>query len=376
MTEMREVTFSIFDYKVDVIDLGTLGKVRIKRPVLNPRRLRRRLLHATAHAYQDLLTRTTVRGLENIPCEGPVLVLPNHVSNLDGPLVLANYPRQVEMVGPGDFKMVNLKDLMLRAYGMTLIKRGFADTDGLKALVAHLRAGRDLLMFPTGGMWEKRRFEVKPGAAYLSQVTGARILPVGIGGTYLKSKTVFSRFSVTFGKILPAVQRPSSRQDRDKVLLDASRCIEEAIWSLLEPEDQAMYRRWARQRFELRLDFAAADGGAPLAYDGPPLPPLDDLAEFVAKPNLFRPMWENAALSVEPFREARFFAPIEVQIAVRELYDTLSAGSFERYIPYRMGNEADARLMAALKALPAVVEWAIAHDALIKLTPVRVDPGA
>ncbi len=376
MTEMQEVTFSIFDYKNDVIDLGSLGKVRIRRPVVNPGRLRRRLLHATAHAYQDLLTRTTVRGLENIPREGPVLVLPNHVSNLDGPLVLANYPRQVEMVGPGDFKMLNLKDFMLRAYGMTMIKRGFADTDGLKALIAHLRAGRDLLMFPGGGMWEKRRFEVKPGAAYLSQVTGARILPVAIGGTYLKSKSVFAPFTVTFGKVLPAVPRASNRDERDQVQADASRRIEQAIWSLMEPADRAMYERWACERYEMRLAFAAVDGGAPLAYDGPPLPEMSVLAEFVAKPNLFRPMWENARLPVEPFREARFFAPIEVQMAVRALHRTLSAGSFERYVSYRMGDEADARLMAALEALSAVIEWAIAHGALIKMTPLCFDPEA
>jgi 1-acyl-sn-glycerol-3-phosphate acyltransferase len=345
---------------------------------VNPKRLRRRILHGMAHAFQTIMTRTTVRGLENIPGDGPLLVLPNHVSNLDGILVLANYPRQMEMVGPGDFKMINLKDLMLRAYGLTLVNRGHADTDGLKSMLAQLKAGNDLLMFPGGGMWEKRTFEAKPGAAYLSQATGARILPVALGGTYLKSNAAFygeaPDLTITFGKVMPAIPRSQDRRQRDHDLDAASQEIMQRIYDLLEPSERALYDRWARELYEMHIDFAD-DSGEPVAYTGPALPDMAALAEFIAKPNLFRPMWENAGLALEPFREQRFFGPVDVQIAARQLRENVTGGTFERYLPYRMGDEAAADVVTALDALHDIGEWAINHRARIRLTPVVADPA-
>ena len=292
--------------------------------------------------------------------------------------MLANYPRQMEMVGPGDFKMVTLKDWMLRAYGMTMIRRGFADTDGLKALISHLKAGADLLMFPDGGMWEKRRLEAKPGAAYLSQIAGARILPVAIGGTYLQSEAAFRlgmpQLTITFGKVMPAVPPSRDRRHREADLDAASHEIMDRIADLLEPRERTMYAQWAREQYALDVAFADVYG-EPVAYGGPALPSLATLAEFMAKPNLFRPMWQNADLTVEPFREARFFSPVEVQIGARQLYATLTEGEFERYLPYRMGDEASAEVLEALRALRCdAAEWAMHHGARMRLTPVRTDP--
>lgn len=371
------VASSTIEFRMEPVRLGTLGSLRLPMPHVNPRRLRRRMLHGLAHAFQDILTHTTVRGLENIPAHGPLLVLPNHVSNLDGPMVLANYPRQMEMVGPGDFKMITLKDWMLRAYGMTFIKRGFADTEGLKALIAHLKAGRDLLMFPDGGMWEKRRLEAKPGAAYLSQVTGARILPVAIGGTYLKSLSAFRlempELTVTFGKVMPAVPVSHDRRRREADLDAASQEIMDRIADLLEPREREMYARWGREQFRLQVAFGD-DHGDPVAYTGPELPEMAALAEFMSRPNLFRPMWQNTGLDMLPFREARYFAPVELQIAARELLETLQ-GPFERYIPYRLGDAAALEVQDSLRTLLVVGEWASAHGARVRLTPLCADPA-
>jgi len=369
---------SIFDYKTELLDFGSLGKVRVRRPMLNPLRFRRRILHGLAHTFHDLMTRTEVYGQENIPARGPVLILPNHVSNLDGILVLAYYPRQIEMVGPGDFKMVTLKDWLLRAYGVTPVNRGRADSAHLRALVDHLRSGRDLLMFPDGGMWEKRRFVAKEGAAYLSQLTGAPILPVGLSGTYLKTIDAFTGrrppLAIRFGKLMPAVPPSRDRRARNGDLNAASAEIMARIWELLEPEEQARYRRWEREIYRLQIDFLHAATGEPLAYDGPPLPDMGALAEFIAKPNLFRPMWENARLNIDPFRQTRFFGPLDVRFAARDM-GALLLNEYDRYLPYRIGDEAALQVDAALEALRTTVsEWAMARGALVRLTPVCIDP--
>lgn len=380
MPEIQALAPSTIGIKTNVYKLGALGTLRVKRPTVDRTRFRRRALQQVAITFHELLTRTTVRGLENIPAKGPLLILPNHVSNLDGMMALAFFPRPVEMLGPGDFKMVNIKDLMLRLYGVTTINRGYGDPTTLRQLMHYLQAGRELVMFPGGGMWEKRNFIAKDGAAFLSQSTQTPILPVGLSGTYLKTMDAFTgrrpELTITFGKVMPPVPRSRSRKDRDADLLAANEEIMARIWDVMEPEERALNERWQREIYTMGLEFMNVHSGDPVAYDGPSLPDMAMLAEFVAKPNLFRPMWENAGLDLEPFREVRYFAPIELQMAARDMYDLLQ-DEYRQYIPYRMGDGAFDQVSAALQALVTdVAEWAMRHDARVRLTPTSTDPAA
>lgn len=317
----------------------------------------RRRLRRVARLIQALFLRVTVRGQEHIPAngDGPLLILFSHPSSLDGPLVMANFPHEMELVGPGDFALAWPGPWAVRAYGMTLIQRGRADRASLKVMVGHLKAGRILAMAPEGGTWEKRLSDVKPGAAYISQVTQAPILPVGIGGAYL-AEDAFTRFkrpqiTITFGEVMPAVPSSENRKNRDADLEAASAEIMGRILDLLPPEDQARHDRWNRETYDLGVAFRR--DGETLKYDGPPLPDMTALGEFVAKPNLFRPMWQNARLDVEPFLEARFFAPIEIKIVARVLYDALKSGDYEEYLAYRMGDAKAAQVLAELQTLRA-----------------------
>ncbi len=339
---------------------------------MNPRTrtLIRRALRPVMLTAQAAFLRVTVHGLENVPPHGPLLIVFNHLSNFDGPLVATNVPYEMEAVGPGDFKLLPWQSWGLHLYGMTLIKRGAADRDSLKKLIDHLKAGRILGMAPSGGTWEKRITDVKPGAAYISQVTQTPILPGAIGGSYLLAERVRRlerpRVTLRFGQVMPPVPRSQDRRQREAELEAASRQIAGRIYDLLPPADRSLYDRWARETYELRCDFTDEDGRA-LAYDGPPLPAL---AEFIVKPNLFRPMWQNAAIGVEPLMEARFFAPIEVQIAAGRLHEALSVGMFADYLPYRLGNEKAAAVLADLLTLREVCTWAMTHHARLRVIPL------
>jgi 1-acyl-sn-glycerol-3-phosphate acyltransferase len=349
---------------------------------MDPRRRTqiRRVLRPLLRAAQALLLRVRVEGLAHVPPRGPLLIVFNHLSNFDGPLVIANVPYEMEAVGPGDFKLPSWLGWGLRLYGMTLIRRGSPDRSSLKALLDHLKAGRILAMAPSGGMWETAITDVKPGAAYLSQAAGAPILPCAIGGAYLLEGRLSHgqrpRITIRFGEVMPPVPPSPDRSSREADLEAASQAIVRRIYALLPPEERARYDRWARETYDLRLAFAADDDGAPVPYDGPPLPPLAALAEFIAKPNLFRPLWQNAGLSIEPFRQARFFAPLEVQIAARQLRETLTAGDFANYLPYRLGNAKSAAVLSGLAALRGLCDWAMTHQVRIKIMPVCHDPGA
>ncbi len=340
---------------------------------------RRQIMRRTMRSLQSLFSRAEVTGLENIPDNGPLLILFNHLSILDGPLFIANVPHEIELVGPGDFPMTALEQKVIAAYGITLINRGRADRSSLRAMTDHLKAGRMLALAPDGGTWEKRLWEVKDGAAYVSQLTQTPMLPVALGGLY--NVPVFDigklarrpRISIRFGQVMPPVPPSLNRSDRHEDLRRASEAIMQRIHEMLPPEDQARYDHWGRATYDVRLSFEALDDGHPMPYDGPPLPDMAALGEFLAKPSLFRPMWVNAGLLVEPFRERRYFAPLEVKLAVRDLMKTLTSGAFDVYLDYRLGEEKAKSALIALAALGRVSDWAAVHHARMRIAPVVKD---
>jgi 1-acyl-sn-glycerol-3-phosphate acyltransferase len=339
---------------------------------------RRRFLRRFMLLLQRVFARAEITGLENIPDEGPLLILFNHLSILDGPLVVGNIPRDLELVGPGDFPMTAIEKVVIDSYGISLVNRGRTDRQSLKIMVNHLRNGKMLAMAPDGGTWEKRLHEVKPGAAYLSQLTQSPMLPIGLGGMYdipvpsFKTLMARPRVTVNIGQVLPPVPPSKNRRSRDADLAAASQDIMQAIYGLLPPEDQDLYDYWTRATYDLQIDLIDHDGN-PVGYDGPPLPDMTALGEFAAKPNLFRVMRVNAGVNVEVFEFDRFFAPIEVQITARQLRDTLLNWPYEVYLDYRLGEDKAVMVLEALAAFNALCHWAMDRDLRMRLTPIIKD---
>ena len=80
-----------------------------------------------------------------------MLLLFNHLSTLDGPLVMAITPRELELVGPGDFPAMWLEDAAMKLYDMIRVNRGRPDRASLRQMTQHLKEGRALGLAPGGG---------------------------------------------------------------------------------------------------------------------------------------------------------------------------------------------------------------------------------
>ncbi len=326
-------------------------------------------------AFYSMLTNTRVEGIENIPQEGPLLVLPNHLSNLDGPLVLGMYPRTLEMVGPRDFKMEPFKTMMMSVYGMTLIKRGFTDSSAVGGIIKHLRNKKHLLMFPSGGMWEKRSFANKQGAAYFSQLTQTPILPVGISGAYLQSHRTLSRnkpnIVLRFGKVIEPVCKQGSKTEREMHLQKANRRLEREMFNLLEPAEQERYQRWERESYSLEVYFKNSHEVRLVKHYSENAFPC--LAEFAIKPNLFRPMWKHAKKNMDPFLTGRVVSVEKVRQAGQDLFENLTQG-FSQYIQYRLGEKSYGHLLKELEELFELCDRAEKSGSEIQLVPTACDP--
>jgi 1-acyl-sn-glycerol-3-phosphate acyltransferase len=303
-----------------------------------------------------LLARIRVNGLENVPKKGPLLILGNHLSTIDGPLIFTLLPPGVRFVGPGDFKLLFPGNVFVAWVRAILVKRSNAfDRTSLRRMTDVLNAGGFLAMFPEGGTWEKSIYDAKPGAAYLSALTNAPILPIGLGNTYQVWYKIgrFQRpvITVNIGKPMPPVQIPDKTK-RAEVLEAATHDIMQRIYDLLPETTQRWYDAMARRTYRLQvevwrnglpLENAEIEGGAVLA-------------ELMAKPNLISPFIRNAKLPLDPFtmQEVRFL-PQSVKFSAKLLLEALR-GPFDGYIAYRLGEEKAKALETALEQLMSVCD--------------------
>ena len=132
--------------------------------------------------------RVRVLGLENIPKTGPALLTPNHVTFIDGILLMINLPRPTRFIVYADFVNNPRLNWLARMYEVIPIK---AD-GGPKSLIASLKVARDALnqgslvcIFPEGQL--TRTGQMQPfasGMLKILQGTGAPVIPVYLHGLW------------------------------------------------------------------------------------------------------------------------------------------------------------------------------------------------
>ncbi len=130
--------------------------------------------------------RVTVRGAENMPKDGPVIVASNHLHNADPTLVAFSIPRDIHYMGKKELWKVPVFGLLIEFFGTFPIDRGSPDRAALRYAESILKRGWVLGMFPEGSRASSGMIEqVLPGAAFVAIRTGVPILPVAITGTQI-----------------------------------------------------------------------------------------------------------------------------------------------------------------------------------------------
>jgi 1-acyl-sn-glycerol-3-phosphate acyltransferase len=143
-----------------------------------------RLCAAVVAGLAKLLFRPTVVGAENIPLKGPVLIAPIHRSNVDFALTLFISKRKAFFMAKDSLFRVPLLGPLISHLGAFPIRRGMADRESMALSEAVLRQGHALVLFPEGT--RKEGLDVAPlhdGAMFVAARTGAKVVPVGIGGS-------------------------------------------------------------------------------------------------------------------------------------------------------------------------------------------------
>jgi 1-acyl-sn-glycerol-3-phosphate acyltransferase len=141
-------------------------------------------LKPPAVCLMRLWFRLESRGREHVPATGPVLVVSNHQSVLDPPLIGGAAPRRLSFLAKAELFRIPLLGRLIHALGARPVRREGADAQALRTALATLQAGEALLVFPEGTRSETGRLgEAKAGAGMLAVLSGAPVVPVYIAGT-------------------------------------------------------------------------------------------------------------------------------------------------------------------------------------------------
>lgn len=130
-----------------------------------------------------------MEGPEQIPADGPVILVANHISYLD-PICVAyvahQQGRRVRFLGMAELFRSPVLGPLLRRLGHIPVQRGTAEAGAsLTPALAALDAGRCVALFPEGGI--SRDLNPRPGrtgAVRLAQASGVPVVPVGLWGAH------------------------------------------------------------------------------------------------------------------------------------------------------------------------------------------------
>jgi len=144
------------------------------------RKLCRFLLHQIAFRFLAKIDR--IEGLENVPAEGPGIVMINHIAFVDPLVVLANLPRNVVPLAKIEAFHYPVIGIFPKIWAAIPVMREGFDREAIKKALRVLEAGELLLMAPEGTRNPSLR-DAREGVAYIGSKSGAPIIPVVVTGT-------------------------------------------------------------------------------------------------------------------------------------------------------------------------------------------------
>jgi 1-acyl-sn-glycerol-3-phosphate acyltransferase len=148
-------------------------------------RLWYQLLKQLLQLVAVLAYRVRYSGLKNIPAAGGVLVVSNHQSHLDPPLVGIGCPRQMNYLARDTlFKFTPFRWLISSVNAIPIDREGIR-LGGIKEALRRLKRGEMVLIFPEGTRTRDGEIaSFRPGFTTLAVRSRAAILPVAVEGAF------------------------------------------------------------------------------------------------------------------------------------------------------------------------------------------------
>lgn len=184
-------------------------------------------------AVAKLLYGMRTEGRSRIPSEGPLVLLGNHTSHLDPPLVGGSARRQLSYLAR-DTLFVGPLGWLIRSYDAVPVDRDGSGIAGIKATLKRLKQGGAMLLFPEGTRSDDGEMKpFKPGFVSLVRRGKAAIVPVGFAGVHevwpkgQSRPRLTGRIAIHYGEPIPFAE--SQGLSDDELVELAERRVRESV---------------------------------------------------------------------------------------------------------------------------------------------------
>jgi 1-acyl-sn-glycerol-3-phosphate acyltransferase len=168
--------------------------------------------------------RMSVRGGENVPKTGPVIIACNHVSYFDPPVLGTASPRRLSYMAKEQLFHIPVLGPLIGAVGAYPVDREGSATAAVKRSVEVLRRGGAIGIFPEGTRNLTGENPARGGVALLASLGKAPVVPACLVGTGEAKR--LKQFQVIFGApmSLPA-DRKATREEMANFTDEVMRAI-------------------------------------------------------------------------------------------------------------------------------------------------------
>lgn len=132
-----------------------------------------------------LFFRGRIEGVHHVPRQGPLIIVANHASDFDPPIVSNCVGRPVAFMAKEELFRVPILAPAIRLYGAYPVKRGSADRSAIREALKQLDQGWGVGVFLQGTRTLDGRIPApKLGAALIAAKAQVPLLPVSVWGTH------------------------------------------------------------------------------------------------------------------------------------------------------------------------------------------------
>lgn len=128
----------------------------------------------------------TAEHLDRLPRQGPYILMANHQSHADVPILFASLPVIPGFLAKKELARIPFLSMALREGGHVLIDRASRNSarEALKVAAREIQAGKTIAIFPEGTRGGSDTLgEFKKGGFLIAKKAGVPVIPVGILGS-------------------------------------------------------------------------------------------------------------------------------------------------------------------------------------------------
>lgn len=160
-----------------------------------------------------LFFRLEAHGTEHVPSDGGYLLICNHASYIDPPLVGVKIPRQLHFLAKKELFQVPLLGRWISMVGGHAVDRGKGDRKAVVESLRVLKSGKMLVAFPEGTRTPDGNLQPgKPGIVMIVQQAGVPCVPAYVDGSFVawprhRAFPVPTKVRVFYGPPFPMPER-------------------------------------------------------------------------------------------------------------------------------------------------------------------------